>query len=358
MSLRLPGEWPSGGYDKQKRPKMKSAEYHGNRTISVGQCTPVAPAAGQVRLDVSHCGICGTDVHIFHGAMDQRVAKPQIIGHEVSATVAELGEGVQGVRVGDRVAVRPLQFGEPTSFDRGHEHVGKNLKFIGIDLPGGMQSCWTVPAYTLHKLPDELSLEHGALIEPAAVACHDVRLGEVQSGETCVVIGGGPIGLLIALVAMQKGAKVILSELNASRLSLAESLGMTTVNPRETNVTQAVEELTAGEMADCVFEVSGSAPGVELMTQLPSVRGRIVMVAIHPQPKPVNLFKFFWSELKLIGARLYEERDFDEAIALAASGKLHLDKLVTEVSPIETVQATFDRIESNPDGIKHLIQCG
>lgn len=336
---------------------MKSAQYQGGKKITIGSSEAVAPAAGEVRLDVAFCGICGTDMHIFHGAMDQRVAMPQIIGHEASATVAEVGEGVSAVSPGDRVAVRPLKFGEPAAFDKGFAHVGKNLKFIGIDMPGGMQSSWTVPGYTLHKLPDDLSLEHGALIEPAAVACHDVRLGRVKAGENVVVIGGGPIGLLIALVAKEKGAQVILSEVNESRLDLAESLGLKIVNPIKSDVPESVSKLTDGAMADCVFEVSGSAPGVEVMTELPNVRGRIVMVAIHPQPKPVNLFKFFWSEIELIGARLYEEEDFDEAIELAAAGKLHLDKLITSINPIDEVQQTFESIDANPDGIKTLIDC-
>ncbi|SMP63667.1 2-desacetyl-2-hydroxyethyl bacteriochlorophyllide A dehydrogenase [Neorhodopirellula lusitana] len=336
---------------------MKSAQYKGNREVAVGTSEAIQPGPGEARLEVAFCGICGTDIHIFHGSMDQRVSKPQIIGHEASATVAEIGEGVTSVAVGDRVAVRPLCFGEPSNFDNGHAHVGKNLKFIGIDMPGGMQSSWTVPAYTLHALPESLSLQHGAMIEPAAVACHDVRLGEVVEGETCVVIGGGPIGLLIGLVAMQKGAKVILSEVNPSRLDLAKTLGFEVVDPTKQNLPEAVSKLTDGQMADCVFEVSGSAPGVEVMTELPNVRGRIVMVAIHPQPKPVNLFKFFWSEIKMIGARLYEQEDFDEAIQLASSGKLHLDKLITQVNPIDQVQETFEAIDANPDGIKYLIQC-
>ena len=337
---------------------MKSAAiYVGNRTVNIGESPLLSPQTGEVRLDVAYCGICGTDMHIFHGNMDKRVGSQQTIGHEVSATVAEVGADVSTVAVGDRVAVRPLRFGEPTPFDRGHAHVGANLKFIGIDAPGGMQASWTVPAYTLHKLPTDLSLEHGAMIEPAAVACHDVRLGEVKAGETCVVIGGGPIGLLIALVAKSKGAKVILSELNETRLALTASLGITAVNPKTTNLIDAVREATAGAMADCVFEVSGSTPGVEVMTEVAGARGRIVMVAIHPQPRPVNLFKFFWSELRLIGARLYEECDFDEAIALAASGQLSLDKLITEISPITEVQSAFEKIEKNPSGIKTLIKC-
>ena len=336
---------------------MKSAQYSGNRTIEVGSSEELDPGIGEVRLDVAFCGVCGTDMHIFHGAMDQRVSMPQILGHEVSATVAKLGDAVTNVAVGDHVAIRPLFFGEPSPFDKGHHHVGKNLKFIGIDLPGGMQSSWTVPAYTLHSLPPTLSLEHGALIEPAAVACHDVRLGEVKAGETVVVIGGGPIGLLIALVARDKGATVILSEINDTRVELANEIGLQAINPAKTNLVEMVGEVTQGKMADCVFEVSGSAAGVEVMTDLPNARGRIVMVAIHPQPRPVNLFKFFWSEFKLIGARLYEECDFDEAIQLASEGKLHLERLITAIHPIDDVQHTFETIDSNPNGIKYLIQC-
>ncbi|MBT3342848.1 MAG: alcohol dehydrogenase catalytic domain-containing protein [Gemmatimonadetes bacterium] len=336
---------------------MKSAQYQGDRRISVGASEPIVPGPAQARLDVSYCGICGTDIHIYHGAMDARVQRPLILGHEASATVAEVGSEVTRVAVGDRVAVRPMDFGEPSPFDKGYPHVGKNLKFIGIDSPGGMQSSWTVPAHTLHKLPDSLSFEHGALIEPAAVACHDVRLGEVTTGEMVVVIGGGPIGLLIGLVCLQKGARVILSEVNETRLRLAGELGMTGVNPTSQDLPAVVDELSGGAMADCVFEVSGSAPGVEMMTELPNVRGRIVMVAIHPEPRPLNLFKFFWSELRLIGVRLYEEEDFEAAIRLAAEGALALDRLITQVLPIDDVQQTFERIDASPDGIKYLIDC-
>ncbi len=337
--------------------QKQSARYEGDRRISIGESELIAPEHGQVRLDVSFCGICGTDMHIYHGAMDARVERPLTLGHEASATVAEVGDRVTRVAVGDRVAVRPMLFGEPSPFDKGYPHVGKNLKFIGIDLPGGMQSSWTVPDYTLHRLPDSLSFEHGAMIEPAAVACHDVRMGEVVAGETVVVIGGGPIGLLIGLVCLQRGARVILSEVNETRLALARNLGMTGVNPLVQDLPALVDETSGGAMADCVFEVSGSASGVEVMTELANVRGRIVMVAIHPDPRPVNLFKFFWSELRLIGVRLYEEEDFEQAIQLATQGALALDQLITEVRPIQDVQKTFELIDSSPDGIKYLIDC-
>ena len=227
-----------------------------------------SPQPGEVQLRVAYCGVCGTDVHIYHGAMAHRLRLPQVIGHEVSAEIAALGEGVTGWQVGDRVTVRPLQPGADDPSDNGQRHIGKNLTFIGIDSPGGMQTHWNVPAHTLHRLPENLSFQLGALIEPLAVACHDVRLGELQVGEHAVVIGGGPIGMLIALVAKHKGANVLISEVNPARLHLAESLGLATINPKETDLVARVEEFTNGAMADVVFEVSGVAAGVQAMTQV------------------------------------------------------------------------------------------
>ncbi|CCH53462.1 alcohol dehydrogenase GroES domain protein [Fibrisoma limi BUZ 3] len=335
---------------------MQAAYYTGNRRFDIQPATTLPPQPGEVRLKVAYCGVCGTDVHIYHGSMDKRVRIPQVVGHEVSGEIDAVGEGVSGWQVGDRVAVRPLQPGLEDPSDNDQRHIGKNLKFIGIDTPGGMQAYWNVPAYTLHRLPENLPLTLGAMIEPLAVACHDVRLGELKAGENAVVIGGGPIGVLIALVARQVGANVLISEVNPARLRLAESLGLSTVNPKEQELVAAVEAFTNGAMADVVFEVSGVQAGVTAMTQLPRARGRIVMVAIHSEPKSVDLFRFFWREIKLIGARVYEPEDFDEAIRLAASGELPLESLITQVSPLEHVQQVFETIDNNPAGMKYLLQ--
>jgi len=336
---------------------MKAAFYTGNQQFELKETTPELLLPGMVRLKVAYCGVCGTDVHIYHGKMDQRVQMPQVIGHEVSGEIAEIGEGVTGWEVGDRVAVRPLQPGVEDPSDNGQRHIGKNLKFIGIDTSGGMQTYWNVPAYTLHRLPDNLSLQLGALTEPLAVACHDVRLSQLKAGENAVIIGGGPIGLLIALVARSKGANVLISEPNPNRLALCQSLAIPAVNPLEADLVKEVEMFTNGALADVVFEVSGVAAGVQTMTQLVRTRGRIVMVAIHSEPKVVDLFRFFWRELQLIGARVYEPEDFDEAIELAASGKLPLDRLVTQVSPLDDIQSVFETIDNNPAGMKYLLNC-
>jgi 2-desacetyl-2-hydroxyethyl bacteriochlorophyllide A dehydrogenase len=335
---------------------MKALFYEGNHTFTIKTTEKQPLQKGEVRLKMAYVGVCGTDVHIYHGKMDARVKPPQIIGHEVSGVIDELGEGVTDWKVGQNVTVRPLNPGEEMPADNGYRHIGQNLKFIGIDSAGGMQQYWTVPAFSLHSLPENLSLQLGAMIEPLAVACHDVRLGEVVAGENAIVIGGGPIGLLVALLARQKGANVMISEVNKNRIEFIQSLGFQTVNPIEQDLVKTVEEFTKGAMADVVFEVSGVQAGVTAMTQLPKVRGRIVMVAIHSEPKAVDLFRFFWREIKLIGARVYEPEDFDEAIALAASGTLPLDKMITQVSPLEDAKKVFETIDLNPAGMKYLLE--
>lgn len=337
---------------------MNALFYEGNHTFSLKTIDKKPLQAGEVRLKMAYVGVCGTDVHIYHGKMDARVKPPQIIGHEVSGVIDAIGEGVNGWAIGDKVTVRPLNPGPEVPADNGQRHIGQHLKFIGIDSPGGMQEYWNVPAFTLHRLPANLSLALGALIEPLAVACHDVRLGELQAGEHAVVIGGGPIGLLIALVARQKGAKVLVSEVNPSRIAFIQSLGIQIVNPLEQDLVEAVDAFSGGAMADIVFEVSGVQAGVTAMTQIPRVRGRIVMVAIHSEPKAVDLFRFFWREIKLIGARVYEPADFDEAIALAASGDLPLEKMITQVSPLSAAQEVFETIDKNPAGMKYLLELG
>ena len=337
---------------------MKAAFYHRNKKITVGDCVPVTPSAGEVRIQISHCGVCGTDLHVYHGAMDQRVDNPQILGHEMSGEIVELGEGVEDWATGDRVVVRPLApCNDCPTCKRGHGYICPRLKFIGLDTPGAFQTSWTVPAHTLHKLPEGVSLEFGSLVEPIAVACHDVRLGQVKEGERVVVIGGGPIGMLNALVAQQKGAEVIVSEINPFRIEMAQSLGFEAVNPKETDLGKFVEDKTDGDGVDAVFEVSGTSIGAAIMTQLLRVRGRVVLVAVHPEPREIDLHRFFWRELQLIAVRVYEAQDYDEALSLIASAQVPFEKLITDVRPLDGLKQTFEEMTHGADIMKVLLEC-
>jgi 2-desacetyl-2-hydroxyethyl bacteriochlorophyllide A dehydrogenase len=277
----------------------------------------------------------------------------------MSGVVAAVGEGVEGFAPGDKVVVRPLDpCGACPACAAGHSHICHRLKFLGLDTDGAMQDKWTVPAHTLHKLPADMPLERAALIEPLAVACHDVRRGRLAAGETALVIGGGPIGMLIAMVAKEAGARVILSEINEARLAMAAAMGFTGINPRETDVAKEVEAATGGAGADVVFEVSGTQAGVDLMTAAAATRGRVVMVAIHAKKPQIDLFRFFWREIEMLGARVYEPADYEEAIALVASGRLDVDRLITDRHDLPAIQSAFEALDGNPTAMKTLIRCG
>ena len=337
---------------------MQAVFFEGNRTLRLGESLPVEPRAGQVQLRVAYCGICGTDLHLFHGAMAHRLTLPHVMGHEMSGTIAAVGSGVAEWRAGDRVTVRPLDpCGQCPACLAGHSHICHNLKFIGIDTPGALQGMWTVPAHTLHRLPETLALREGAMVEPVAVACHDVRMSDLREGEFAAVIGGGPIGVLVALVARARGARVLMAEVNPFRLQLARDLGIEAVNPLDTDLPALVGQRTGGAGADVVFEVSGSQAGADAMTKLPRTRGRIVVVAIYGEAPKVDLFRFFWRELKLSGARVYEPEDFELAIELAASGRLPLDRLISDVLPLGRLEEAMHRMEGGGDCMKILVSC-
>lgn len=335
----------------------KAAVYRGNKIFTVEEKTIMAPGPGEVQVNVAYCGICGTDLHIYLGHMDQRVGFERTIGHEMSGVIAAVGEGVTDLRVGQAIVVRPLDHcGDCPACNAGHEHICHNLKFIGIDTEGAFQESWNVPARTIHVLPEGLDLSHAALIEPLAVACHDVKRANVVKGENILVIGGGPIGMLVALVARNSGGNVTISEINENRLAYAKKLGFDTLNPANDDVAQVITERTGGCGADVVFEVSGSQAGVDLMTEAAAARGRIVMVAIHTSKPQIDLFKFFWRELDMMGARVYHKEDYEEAMRLLDQGVVDCDSFITDIKPLTEIQGAFETLTTNPNAMKSLIR--
>ncbi len=337
---------------------MKAAYYTGNKTFSIESVTPPPPARGEVAIDVAYCGVCGTDLHAFHGKMDGRIGLHRIIGHEMSGTVQAVGEGVDDLEIGEHVVIRPLvACGKCPACAAGHEHICHNLKFLGLDTDGAFQQRWSVPRETVHRIPADMPLEFGALVEPVAVACHDVSRSRLAAGEDVLIIGGGPIGMLIAMVAAEAGANVILSEVSEQRLEFARSRGFQAINPRQSDVGETVHQLTGGKGADVVFEVSGTQPGVDAMTEAVAARGRIVMVAIHAEKPKVDLFRFFWREIELLGARVYGAEDFERAIELIAGGKIDCRAMITDIRGLDDITAAFDALTGNPQAMKSLIKC-
>jgi len=311
-----------------------------------------------VRVEVAYTGICGTDLHIYHGDMDARVKAPCVIGHEMAGRIAEIGAHADGWQPGDLVTVMPLDWcGRCPACVAGHSHLCHRLTFLGVDAAGSMQSSWIVPARTLVRLPAGLPLDQAALVEPTAVAVHDVRRSGLAAGEQTLVVGGGPIGLLIATVARQDGADLRLIEPDPYRRQLAGELGFTTHDPADPATPEALAEWTGGAGAALAFEVSGAASAVTAAVDALAVRGRLVQVAIHPVPREVSLHRFFWRELTLIGARLYDRRDFETAVSLIAAGGIPAAALISRIEPLSRAESAFAALESGTGVMKILIDC-
>lgn len=336
---------------------MIATQYKGNKNFAVIDKKIEEPKDDEVRIKVAYSGVCGTDVHIYHGMMDKRVSIPQTIGHEMSGVIDAVGKNVTNFKAGEKVVVRPLDDRKVKPSDKGFNHICEDLKFIGIDSPGSMQQYWNVPAFVLHKLKPETDLKLAALIEPLSVATHDVRRSGLVKGETAVVLGGGPIGMLVAMVAKEVGAQVIISEVNPTRIKMAKDLGFDAVNPTEVDLVAYVKSKTEDKRADVVFEVAGVQPALDIMCEVAGIRGRILMVAIHGDKKPVDLFKFFWKELSLIGARVYEKEDYEKSIELITENKLPFKAMITDVQPLSKIQKVFENIDKNPSGMKVLMDC-
>lgn len=315
---------------------MRASFYEGTGRFTTGTVAVPSPAAGEALVRVRRVGICGTDLHIFQGHLDHRVPRGGIIGHETFAEVVDAPAG-SGFGRGDRVVVEPvLSCGRCRACAMGARYLCYELKILGVDVPGGMREFYPVPVDRLIKVPATLSDDEAAVIEPLAVAVHDVRRAGVKAGDAVVVFGGGPIGTLIGLVCRHLGARVVVAELNEFRLGLLEQLGLETLGPGRDPV-KFTTEWTGGVGADVAFEVTGNPAAARVVTDVVRVWGTVSIVAIHAEPVAVNLYQMFARELVMHGSRLYGREDWEEAIGLAASGAVAVKPLVSRRIPLEAL---------------------
>lgn len=329
---------------------MLTANYIGNASITILAVEPEPPGPGSVQIEVAYTGICGTDLHVLQGAMDSRVQIPAILGHEMSGVIAMVGDGVTGWAAGDHVTVMPLTWdGTCPACRAGNNHVCHSLEVSGVDSPGALQRFWNVRAEQVVALPPDLRLDHAALVEPTAVAVHDVRRAEVTAGDRAVVLGGGPIGVLIAAVAQHAGGEVVVVEVDAQRRKRVEALGFEVLDPSAVQLSGWVEEWTDGAGADIVFEVSGSAAAVLAAPELTRVRGTVVVVAIHAAPRLFDLHRLFMRELRILGARVYQRSDFERAVELLTAGAIPADQLITHIVPITATAQAFAALQSGQE---------
>ena len=334
---------------------MLAAVWQGEGRLELAEQPDPDVPAGWALVEVSHVGICGTDLSIL-GGHHPRAKPPLVMGHEISGRIAD---GAGRLERGEAVAVEPLvTCGECSACRSGNAHVCRNLRLFGIDFPGGLAELMAVPAERLHPLPDSVDAKIAALVEPLAVAVHAVRLSAFRRGDTVAVLGAGWVGLLTALVLRHSGAgEVLVSEANQYRLSIARDLGFRALDAGEGTVDQVLE-LTGGDGADVVFDAAGHRAVAEQLVAACRICGQIVLVGIYKKPTPLDLQGIAFKEISLLGSRVYTPQDFASARDLAASGELGLERLISHVLPLSEVRTGFEVLASGGDALKVLFRVG
>lgn len=316
------------------------------------------PAVGddQIKVRMKRIGVCGSDIHVNHGKHPY-TSYPVVQGHEISAQVVEIGKDVTNVKVGDKVTIQPqVVCGKCYPCTHGMYNDCEELKVMGFQTTGMASEYFVTEAAKALKLPDDMSWDHGAMIEPLAVAVHAVRrYGDVK-GKTALVLGGGPIGNLVAQTLMAQGAsKVMVSELSEYRLETAAKCGITTVDPSKKDLREAIIEFFGPDGADVIFECIGINVTMDQAIRFARKGSDIIVVGVFADLGTINMGFVQDHELRLIGTAMYREEDYIEAINLVGAGKIAFDPLITNHFSFEDYKKAYDLIDQQKDKAMKVI---
>jgi len=318
------------------------------------------PKPNEVLIEVKYCGICGSDIHAYHG-VHPFIKPPIVLGHEFSGVISELGGDVEELKIGQRVVVEPLlTCGKCLNCKLGYYNRCIVMKVIGAQTDGAFAEYISVPAHRVIAIPDEVSFKHGALVEPLAVAVHAVKRAGPLGGLNVAVLGAGPIGLLTASVAKRYGAnEVLITDLSDYKLKVAKSLGIDyTVNVKREDPVKVAKEIFGHEGVDVIFECVGSNP-VTIAQAINMARkgATIVVVGVFKEEVPIKVGLIQDRELELKGTAVYRFKDFLDAIELLKRGDVLAGQLISRVFSLRELEKAFKYIEENRDTtIKVLIK--
>lgn len=348
---------------------MKGARWHNVRDIRVEEVEEPKVEKGKVKIQVEWAGICGSDLHeyvagpIFIPVKEphpiSKDVAPIIMGHEFSGRVVEVGEGVTKVKVGDPVVVEPiLRCGKCPACKQGKYNLCENLGFYGLAGGGGGFSEYTVvDEYMVHKMPEGLSFEQGALVEPAAVALHAVRSSKIKAGDKAAVFGTGPIGLLVIEALKAAGTSEIYAvEVSEERLQKALELGATAViNPKNEDPVQKLLELTDGGV-DVSFEVTGVPAVLQQAVDSTAFEGETVIVSIWEKEANLLPNNIVLKERNVKGVIAYRDI-FPAVMNLMKQGYFPAEKLVTKKIKLDQiVEEGFEKLIKEKDQVKILVK--
>jgi (R,R)-butanediol dehydrogenase/meso-butanediol dehydrogenase/diacetyl reductase len=344
----------------------RAVRWHGAKDLRLETVHLPAPGAGEVLVRVAYCGVCGSDLHeIADGPHAIPVDRPHplsgavaplTLGHEFSGEVAATGPGVEALPVGAPVAVEPnYRCGRCTACREGRTEVCAAFGFAGLMGDGGMAEYALVPAYMVHRLPDGFDLAVAAVLEPAAVALHAVRRSTFEAGQTAVVVGLGPVGLIVCALLREAGAaRIIGLDPVPARRELARRFGVHAVLASDAD---AVEELAGGDGAHVAFEVVGSQAAVDLALSSLRSGGELLLLGLV-DTLMIPAFDMVNAELRITTSVGYRDCH-PELVRLVTAGRLDLAALVSDVVALaDAPAALLDMAAGSPTGIKTLVRCG
>jgi len=309
---------------------MKRATMTAPGHILIDEVPAPSPGPGEVLLRVQRIGVCGSDIHVYHGKHPY-TSYPVVQGHELSAVVEALGPGVTGIEPGRKVTAMPqIVCGECAPCRRGDSHICDRLKVQGFQAPGCAQELWVTRADRLVPLPDSFSFEQGALVEPVSVAVHSVARAGDLAGRRAAVLGAGPIGNLVAQAARAGGAKVLITDLSDHRLDIARRCGLDLVsNPRHETLREASERAFGADGFDVAFECVGVEATITAAIDAIQKGGTLLVVGVFAERPRVDLGLVQDRELNIVGTLMYQRADYERAVELVASGAIVTEPLMS-----------------------------
>ncbi|HXA00189.1 MAG TPA: galactitol-1-phosphate 5-dehydrogenase [Candidatus Dormibacteraeota bacterium] len=314
---------------------------------------------GEVLIRVAACGICGSDVHGYDGSSGRRIP-PIVMGHEAAGIVAAISEGVTGFSVGDRVTFDSTVFcGTCAPCRRGEINLCYNRQVLGVSCSdyrraGAFAEFVTVPSRIVYRLPDSLSFVEAAMLEAVAVAVHAVSLAPISPGSSALVVGAGMIGLLCAQALRAAGcSRIFVSDIDASRLKLAEDVGATCLFS-EAGAAKQVLQLTGGAGADVVIEAVGR--NETIADSIESVRkgGTVVLVGNISPEITLPLQKVVTRQIRLQGS-CASAGEYPSAMELLVSGKIQVKPLITAIAPLADGPQWFQRLHAREPNLMKVI---
>jgi 2-desacetyl-2-hydroxyethyl bacteriochlorophyllide A dehydrogenase len=310
---------------------MKQATMTAPGQIDVHEAAVPTPGPGEVLLRIQRIGVCGSDIHVYHGK-HPLTSYPVVQGHEFSAVLEALGPGVTGLTPGAKVTAMPqIVCGECAPCRRGDYHICDKLKVQGFQAPGCAQELWVTSADSIVPLPETFTFEQGALVEPTSVAVHAVARAGQLAGRGVAVLGAGPIGNLVAQTARCAGAQVLITDLSDYRLEIARQCGLeATSNAKAETLAQASECVFGKNGFDVAFECVGVEATITAVIDSIQKGGTIIIVGVFGDMPRVNLALVQDRELNLHGTLMYQRQDYQRAVELIASGGIITEPLVSK----------------------------